>query len=479
MNISAIRQHKKIFIFLFLSVLVVTAFFVRLQTFKATTGRTIDEIIYFNLGLNLNRDMRDYNSHGIAVVLRERDVLIPDYMTQPLFKHPPLFSLFVAASMKIFGEDPVPALYVVLLFGVLMIPLVYWLGSMIWDERTGLLAAFLVCIDPISVLCSQKVWMDTQLAFFMVLSLALFVYGLSRQWDPAFIFSGLACGLAALTKYPGILAAMAALLYAGLRRRDVLRKRYFLLGMIVLPLGLLLPWWLWNIRVYGWGFFPEHLGMHGLTLAREQSRPVGMFLFMIVFSTLLSVVAVRLPHRACAGLKKAWAALRMRYAVHSKIILGVSLLFLVREPLVRGLMPTSLPAVSEYPGLFAAENYVFYVGRLLEFSLIYLFAYLTFFIPASRLGEGEDALKLSTLVFMVFFSIYGVYQSRYILPAVPLLILLGSAMWLRLVSECRCQERGWAGCWGWLLTVGSAVLILWRSYLINSILSANNSMAYF
>ena len=83
-----------------------------------------------------------------------------------------------------------------------------------------MLTTFFLWADPVSIICSQKVWMESVLSFFTILSIYLFAYAVQRHKDIYFLFAGISAGLAALTKYPGFLALIIILSYAlGYERR--------------------------------------------------------------------------------------------------------------------------------------------------------------------------------------------------------------------------------------------------------------------
>lgn len=64
------------------------------------------------------------------------------------------------------------------------------------------MAAILYAMDPVSA-CSQKIWPDTSLAFFMVLSVYLFLLAKKNNNAIVYILSGIAGGIAVNIKYPG------------------------------------------------------------------------------------------------------------------------------------------------------------------------------------------------------------------------------------------------------------------------------------
>jgi len=127
---------KKVTIFIVLGLLVASAFFIRIENFKNTPARSIDEIVYMRMGKQLKGDITQYNTIPYGKELMARGRPLPEYFTQPLFKHPPLFSLLISLSMHLFGERLLAAEYVSLLMGALSIPLVYLLGAFLYNVHT-------------------------------------------------------------------------------------------------------------------------------------------------------------------------------------------------------------------------------------------------------------------------------------------------------------------------------------------------------
>jgi len=171
---------KKAGIFLMLGLLTISAFFIRLENYKNTTKRSIDEMVYFHMARQMLVDPLDYNTISYGEDLAARGRSLPQYFFQPLFKHPPLFTYFLVFCLKIFGNSIISAGYVSLFFGSLMIPLAFFIGSQIFGKKVGLLSAFFVWLDPVVIITSQKIWLDTTLAFFIGLSILLYLIGFKK-----------------------------------------------------------------------------------------------------------------------------------------------------------------------------------------------------------------------------------------------------------------------------------------------------------
>ncbi|HUU26566.1 MAG TPA: tetratricopeptide repeat protein [archaeon] len=97
------------------------------------------------------------------------------------------------------------------LMGIITVWGVFWLGSLLADQRMGLLAAALFAVLPAHVIQSHYMVGDAPAVMWMVLSLSFFVLGLERKNTWAFAGSGLMLGLGLATKYTSILIALPAL----------------------------------------------------------------------------------------------------------------------------------------------------------------------------------------------------------------------------------------------------------------------------
>lgn len=413
---------KKIFIVLMLGSLTASAFFIRLENFKKTPARSIDEVVYARMGKQvLQSGLAGYNTIPYARELTAQGRPLPDYFFQPVFKYPPLFSLLITQSMRMFGETVVAAGYVSLLAGVLLIPLVYLLGALVGNRFVGALSAFLMFMDPVAIICSQKIWPETTLALFTLLSILCFVQTIKQKKYSFFLLSGICCGLATLTKYPEILLVGAYGLYAAMWRKDFFANKFFLAGLATPPL-MLVPWILWNVQIYGWKWFPMQIGLHSSPLHQKELL-LKIAVALMIMAGVLGGLLLRSGKnwlQQCIG--------RREHAWDSTILLfgGLGLAAILWENLWRGFDFASLPAAGWSSGMFYYAPATFYLGRLLEFSLIYGFGYAVFFLPAKAVNGQIQAIKFVSAALMLFYAFWGNYQSRYILSSIPLLLVLAA-----------------------------------------------------
>ncbi|MFH1665724.1 MAG: glycosyltransferase family 39 protein, partial [Candidatus Omnitrophota bacterium] len=206
---------------------VVFAFAARIGSFEKKHPLTFDESVYAILAAQIGADPADYNTVRIYRDAREKGRELPAYFNKPLFKHPPLFARMISSSYRVFGSTYYSAFKVSLFSGILLIILAYLLGEVLFDNKTGAWAAAIMAIEPVTWITSQKIWMETALAFFMVLALYLFATGLKKQKPYFFLASGIAAGLAALVKYPGVLVTAVICLYALSCERRLFKTRFF------------------------------------------------------------------------------------------------------------------------------------------------------------------------------------------------------------------------------------------------------------
>ena len=469
---------KRLLIILTLGLLTVSAFFIRTENFINSRLRSVDEIVYFRMGAQVSRDAFDYNTIGYGRDLSALGRPLPGYFFLPLYKHPPLFTFLVALSMKAFEPTMLAAGFVSLLLGSLMVPLVYALAVMLFDRKTALLSALLMWLDPVMVISSQKIWLDMTIAFFMTLGVVIFYLAAQKKRDKLFIASGIAVGMAVLTKYTGILAWAVILPYAFIYEKGLFRNKSFLWSL-ALPFIMLVPWMIWNWEVYGVDFLKVQMNIHDdmslLQLAASLALP--LFFFSIaawVLFRLIKRLGIKLSPPSSSEEVSAAEPLFRRALV---VAIGVLLLFLIRKEVIGALDISSLPRTSWRLFEFLDEPAWFYFARLVEFSLFYLFAFASFF--TSQKDKRVHFLQIGALLILLFFMAWGNYQSRYILGAVPFLIVLASRMVFFLYERLGRVAQPALRC---VLLAGVSAFCayaLFKTLIINVLVSFPNDLCYF
>ena len=469
--------------------LVLSAFAIRFSNYLQTQKYSIDEVVYYQLARNLLKTPPQYNvieyGRDLAAAQPEAGTL-PEYFKQPLFKYPPLFPLLLSLSLKIFGDTIASAAVIPALMGVLLIPVVFFLGKAFFDEITGLLAAFALWMDPINIICSQKVWMDTTLAFFTLLSILLFAIAEKSRQPRLFLCSGFTAGLAVLTKYPGILATFIVFLYALIQHKDYFKNTFFKWSLAA-PFLMLTPWLYWNWQVYGVNMIRQLTVIHGMLSSRSGTHLLllGMGLFICV----LAIFVLRKrrqspPHLTDAdedteetGEPENWTN-SPASIIRRILVWAIILVFAINLwPYVqRSLLFKSFPVTSWQPGRFRSP--LFYFGQPIEFSLIYAFAFLSFFVYNEKRVNDSTLLLVTVAALYVFFLLWGGFQSRYILAGLPVLIIYG-VQFMREIAGFLNKQHYILKTIGLSLFFSGAVYIFIKTSYVNYLVSFPNDMCYF
>ena len=356
---------------------------------------------------------------------------VPRYFSQPLFKHPPVFTFLLAFMGRFFGVHAVP--FIPIGAGVLLIPLVYLIGRETAGHNVGLAAAVLMWLDPVNGISSQKIWMDTTIAFFSTLALLFFILGLKRQKNMYYVLGGVAAGLAANTKYTGILIILAVCLFSLFRQRELWKNKWFIFSL-VLPFLMLLPWGFWNFSVYGSKFISTQITIHsGLKRVVDEFR-AGIPLLISIFFFFAGIMGIFFKLKKedffkskIVSPKDQGSNRRILYKISAGFILFFFIL--LRDHFLKSFSLFSIPTSSMRMGFFQNEPSYFYFGRLIEYSFFYFFGLAALFLYQPKEFPGLGLLRFAALIILLFFIIWGNFQCRYILSAIPFLAVL-SAMTL-------------------------------------------------
>ncbi|MGD9495344.1 MAG: ArnT family glycosyltransferase [Armatimonadota bacterium] len=173
----------------------------------------------------------------------------------PDLTYPPGHILWTAAIMRVLGTTDRAVSHSSGLAFVLTMPLVFWLAYVMFDWRTALLATAL-CGTHITLLGYAISGTESSLLGLLVTALLLVLYMAARTEGsemPWVIAAGLLMGLAYMTKYVWLVAALPIVVYlARLRpQRRLARVALF----VALTGAVASPWLYRNWRVVGNPFF--------------------------------------------------------------------------------------------------------------------------------------------------------------------------------------------------------------------------------
>jgi len=254
------------------------------------------------------------------------------------------------------------------------------------------------------------------MSFFILLAILLFVYG--QKQKKYLLLSGLSIGLAMLTKYPGILPLFIIITYVALAERRNIKLKD--IGLLCLTsIIVFLPWIIWNWKVYG-NLMDAVISIHGHnSIVGRSLENLSEYKLMIAFLILMIGIVVWIRKKGFLQSNKAVKA--------TGLILCV--LLIIATPFLRGMFTEAFSwnetVLVGWSNPFSKGPWYFYLTRLSELSPVYLFSFLSVVLLIGR-NRGDRLLLISSFMILGAFILLGNYQSRYILPAVPFLIILSA-----------------------------------------------------
>lgn len=213
------------------------------RKYLATLGIFIIALYFRLKGLN-TRDV--WYDEVLTILQANRGIvgILKDVPTPVHYIFVYVFS-FIGKSTLILGAPSV-------IFGILSIIVVRRIGELVYNEKVGLLAAFLLAISPMHIEFSQQILFFSYYTFFSILSLFYLIkfiisYDTSKiSWVDLIlcIFFG---WINILTQMVGMVVAAQELIFLSIyitftrknQLKDIFRKKFFLVLISITILGLL------------------------------------------------------------------------------------------------------------------------------------------------------------------------------------------------------------------------------------------------
>ncbi|HLY67509.1 MAG TPA: glycosyltransferase family 39 protein [Chloroflexota bacterium] len=193
--------------------------------------------------LSFQASMSD-DALGLMLARRNPLELFSLTATEPF---PPTFYVTLSLWTKLAGDTEYAGRFFSLLFSLASLGVMYRAGRRWLGERTGLIAAFLLAINPLDIYFAQEVRMYTMLTLFSLLS-SVFAFELIAERSNRWLAYGLASLLAVMTHAFALLVLFAqavAALLAGPRHWRWLRS------WAAAQLGVVVVFGLWAGLVVG------------------------------------------------------------------------------------------------------------------------------------------------------------------------------------------------------------------------------------
>jgi len=156
---------------------------------------------------------------------------------------PPLF-YWMEYAMLSFGHTEITLRLLPAVFGILTVPVVYYLGSYAVDRNAGLLAAALIAFSPFHLFYSQEARMYSLMLFFLACALLFFFRAVKEEDVRWWLVFGLFSGLAFWTHfYSGLLIAGVYIWHLGmsLKRKVKLSQLKGVACSLAILVALCLP----------------------------------------------------------------------------------------------------------------------------------------------------------------------------------------------------------------------------------------------
>lgn len=191
-------------------------------------------------------------------MLERGDIVTPFFNYEPRLNKPVFFYWLQILSGKLFGFNEFSARIPSLLAGIGLLWLIFKIGGLLYDKKTGIVSALIGATSfEIYVLSRQSVT-DMCLAFFMTLA----IYGYVSLYKSSinggkwyYLYIGTA--FAVMTKGPvGLLLPGAVAFFVMLIQRDfsLIKKMHLFKGIIIF-LAIASPWYILVLMQHGFHFF--------------------------------------------------------------------------------------------------------------------------------------------------------------------------------------------------------------------------------
>ena len=208
-------------------------------------------------------------------IINSGDWLTLHYNGAVIFDKPPLYYWLVVLISKLIGFNEWAMRLPAALSGVLTVAITYLLGKKFYNERTGLLAGFIVMTAFQFLVQSRIAELDVVLTLFMTLAIYLFYLGYTSGQKKYYLWSYVPMALGILIK--GLLGvalpAFAVFLFL-LFKQELKKAKELQLpfgALIILLIGC--PWYVVEYLIHGKVFLDFALGF--LFLSRFQGAVSG------------------------------------------------------------------------------------------------------------------------------------------------------------------------------------------------------------
>jgi 4-amino-4-deoxy-L-arabinose transferase-like glycosyltransferase len=356
----------------------------------------------------ITSDARDY--YSLALSLMKWNYNVPGTKLDEF--RTPGYPFFISLIYRLFGTDQLPVFAIQIIINLASIYLTYLIGSMMFGQLTGILAASLLCIDLDVVYHIYDILTETLFVLFLLLSIYLMLL-FDRTGVLIYpILTGLILSAMTYIK-PG--AGLLPVVYClFLPFYEVT----FLIGFYIVPL---IPWLIRNHLKYGYFRLSSIIGYNLLVFnigPQEDDQSFNRYIQAVKWT------------RAGHGFEASEENTKLAF----EIIIRHPGRFMINQfkgiyRLLSGLTLHLFAArflgkayVSEFPIMPSPSNIRIIFKTILALQLVYLLClYLAGIAGACK--AGQDGYLLVGIILYFILLPGGAGSTRYRVPVIPLIIL--------------------------------------------------------
>jgi len=195
-------------------------------------------------------DAAGYDNRAVSIV-EGRGFSIGGRPTS--FKEP-FYSFFLALVYRLFGRSYTIVRVIQAVLGAFTCALVFLITRMIFDTRTGLISALLVCFNPALIASTEHLYTENFFTFLLSVIMYLICRQMRENGIASLIFIGFMMGIAALTRSMLFFFPVVLLLFAGKRlfSYSANRRKSIFCSVLLLLVFVctILPWTVRNWRIH-------------------------------------------------------------------------------------------------------------------------------------------------------------------------------------------------------------------------------------
>ena len=197
------------------------------------------------------------------IATRSYSEILSHIREEAVLEHPPLYYILIHPWLGLAGQSEFSYRFFSVIFGVLLPPLLYRFGRLLFDTRVALLSALIAAISPFQTYYAQEARMYTLTAFWGLLSVYLLSWALVSNRRRAWAALGLADAIGVGIHYYFVLVIVSQAIFLLLTHK--IYKR------------MLVKWILFHVPLFLLGsiwFLSSHRVQ--VTFAGFASRPLAM-----------------------------------------------------------------------------------------------------------------------------------------------------------------------------------------------------------